>query len=197
MFMIIGLTGGSGTGKSTVTEMFLNSGYVVIDPDKIYAEVIAPRGECIGEIENVFGKDYILPDGNLDRRKMSALVFSDKEKLDILNKITHKYVIERMNDKIKNEGEKDVVIDAPLLFTAGLYKMCDRIVCVVSDEKKRIDRITARDGIDERNALARIKAQMSNQEYIERSDYVIENNGSLDELLRVTLGVIESLKGLK
>ncbi len=195
--MIIGLTGGSGTGKSTVTEIFLKLGYIVIDPDKIYAEVISPKGECIGEIENVFGKAYILPDGNLNRKKMAELVFSNKEKLDILNKITHKYVIERMNDKIKNAGEKDVVIDAPLLFSAGLDSMCDKIVCVVSDDKNRIDRIISRDGIDEESALARIKAQMSNEEYIEKSNYVIENNGSIDELRKQSLDVIESLKGLK
>ena len=195
--MIIGLTGGSGTGKSTVTEIFLNSGYIVIDPDKIYADVIAPKSECIGEIENAFGSEYILPDGNLDRGKMSALVFSNSEKLDILNKITHKYVIGRMNDIINGAGEKDVVIDAPLLFSAGLYKMCDKIVCVVSSEKNRIERIISRDGISEKSALARIKAQMTNEEYIEKSDYVIENNEGLDELQKKTLDVIESLKGLR
>ena len=195
--MIIGLTGGSGTGKSTITDVFMENGYVVIDPDKIYAQVIAPDSACIREIAEVFGDEYILPDGCLNRSKMRTLVFSDKEKLEILNKITHKYVIERMNEEISDAGEKDVVIDAPLLFSAGLYKMCDKIVCVVSSEKKRIGRITARDGIDENSALARIKSQMTNEEYIEKSDYVIENNDGLDELLEKTLSVIESLKGLK
>ena len=128
---------------------------------------------------------------------MSALVFSNSEKLDILNKITHKYVIGRMNDIINGAGEKDVVIDAPLLFSAGLYKMCDKIVCVVSSEKNRIERIISRDGISEKSALARIKAQMTNEEYIEKSDYVIENNEGLDELQKKTLDVIESLKGLR
>lgn len=195
--MIIGLTGGSGTGKSTITDVFMKNGYVVIDPDKIYAQVIAPKSACIREIADVFGDEYILPDGSLNRSKMRTLVFSDKEKLEILNKITHKYVIERMNEEILSVVTKDVVIDAPLLFSAGLYKMCDKIVCVVSSEKNRIDRITARDGIDEKSALARINAQMTNDEYIEKSDYVIENNDSLDELKLKTLSVIESLKGLK
>ena len=195
--MIIGLTGGSGTGKSTITDVFMENGYVIIDPDKIYAQVIAPGSACIREIAEVFGDEYILPDGSLNRSKMRTLVFSDKEKLEILNKITHKYVIERMNDEISGAGEKDVVIDAPLLFSAGLYKMCDKIVCVVSSEKNRVDRIIARDGIDENSALARIKSQMTNDEYIEKSDYVIENNDGLDELLEKTLSVIESLKGLK
>ena len=195
--MIIGLTGGSGTGKSTITDVFIENGYVIIDPDKIYAQVIAPESACIREIADVFGDEYILPDGSLNRSKMRTLVFSDKEKLEILNKITHKYVIERMNEEILGAGKKDVVIDAPLLFSAGLYKMCDKIVCVVSSEKNRIDRITARDGIDEKSALARINAQMTNEEYIEKSDYVIENNDCLDELLEKTLSVIESLKGLK
>lgn len=195
--MIIGLTGGSGTGKSTITDVFMENGYIIIDPDKIYSQVIAPDSACIREITEVFGDEYILPDGSLNRSKMRTLVFSDKEKLEILNKITHKYVIERMNEEILSAGKKDVLIDAPLLFSAGLYKMCDKIVCVVSSEKNRVDRIIARDGIDEKSALARIKAQMTNEEYIEKSDYVIENNDGLDELLEKTLGVIESLKGLK
>lgn len=195
--MIIGLTGGSGTGKSTVTDIFLKCGYVVIDPDKIYRGVVAPGGECIREIAEEFGDEYILSDGSLDRRKMGALVFSDKEKLEILNKITHKYVIEKINEKIAAANGKDIVIDAPLLFSAGLDKMCEHIVCVVADDKKRAQRIMSRDGIDEDIAYARINAQMSNAEYIEKSDYVIENNKSLDELQKQTLGVIESLKGLK
>ena len=195
--MIIGLTGGSGTGKSTVTDIFFENGYVIIDPDKIYTEVIAPKSECISEIADKFGTEYILPDGTLDRRKMRTLVFSDKEKLEILNEITHKYVIEHMNNKIADANGKDIVIDAPLLFSAGIDKMCDCIICVVSDEKNRINRITSRDGIDENSALARIKSQMTNEQYIEKSDYVIENNSGLEELSVKTLEVIESLKGLK
>lgn len=195
--MIIGLTGGSGTGKSTITKVFVENGYVVIDPDKIYQSVIVPESDCIREIANAFGAEYILPDGTLDRRKMGTLVFSDKEKLDILNKITHKYVIERINEKIADANGKNIVIDAPLLFSAGLYKMCDKIVCVVSSDKNRIGRIATRDGIDEKSAFARIKAQMSNDEYIEKSDFIIENNLGLEELNEKTLDVIESLKGLK
>ncbi len=193
--MIIGLTGGSGTGKSTVSKAFENAGYAVIDLDKTYSRVITPPSECLCEISKVFGEKYILQDGTLDRKEMGKLVFSNSEKLDILNKITHKYIIEEMHREIDMAGGKDIVLDAPILFKAGIDKMCDCVVCVVADKNMRVERIVARDGISEEKAVARINAQMTNEEYIEKSDFIIENNGDIDTLNSDTLKLIERLKG--
>lgn len=179
---IIGITGGSGTGKSTVCDILKSYGIDVIDADIIARKIVEKNQPALEEIKNYFGQEYILSDGTLNRKKLGAIVFTDSRKLKILNEITHKYISEYVKAYIKNTKNKVIAIDAPLLFESGLNSECDYILSVLSNEKNRIKRITARDGISEKSARERINSQKNNTFYIENSDCLIYNNSSYNDL---------------
>ena len=174
--MIIGVTGPSGAGKSTVTEyLSKNYGYFIIDADKIAREITSKGSKALDEISEEFGKSYITDDGVLDRKKLGTLVFSSKEKLDKLNRITHKYIID--NIKILAKNNKNAVIDAPLLFETGLEILCDKLILVLCDEKVRIERIMKRDSISYEDAQKRIRSQNNYEDFISKCHIVINNVG--------------------
>ena len=181
--MIIGLTGGSGTGKSTACEYFRNKGFIIVDSDKIARQVCAKGEKCLEEIVEAFGNDILDEDGNLKRKTLGNIVFSNKKKLDILDKITHKHIVLKNMEIIRLNPSSDIVLDAPLLFEAGLGGVCTKTVCVLSDTEKRIERIMARDGISKESALARIKSQPADSFYISLCDYVIYNNSNVADLI--------------
>jgi dephospho-CoA kinase len=182
---IIGLAGGSGSGKGTVSFFLADYGILPIDTDKIYHELISGDSECTRELSVTFGDSIISVDGSVDRRKLSGIVFSDKSKLEMLNKITHFHVLNEVRARItkaKEQGYAAVIVDAPLLFESGFYKECDFMISVIADTETRIKRICSRDAIDTEQAKIRIIAQLSDTYLIENSDYVITNNGDLDDL---------------
>jgi len=179
--IIIGLTGGSGAGKSEVCRAFLSLGIESVDTDKISREATKKGSECLRELTENFSGAILTAYGELDRQKLAELAFSSRENLDLLNKITHRHILNecrRIILDMQNAGRKAVVIDAPLLFESGFDKSCDVIISVVADQKKRIERITARDNITAEQAKTRIKNQKSDAFFIEHSDYVIYNNTS-------------------
>ena len=183
--LVFGLTGPSGAGKGEVADLFASFDIPVLDADKIYHRLLLPPSPCLDEIAHRFGPGVLKPNGTLDRRALSAIVFSDKKELDELNRITHFYVmgeIRRKLDAYRNDGISAVILDAPQLFEAGAEKECNIVVSVLSSRENRIHRILARDGITREEAEQRIDAQKSDAFFRANSDYVIENDRALDDL---------------
>lgn len=182
--MIIGLMGGSGSGKGAACKIFTTLGGYCIDADKT-AHLLMKRGnKCYAEIVDFFGTEILSEDGEINRAILGPIVFSDKEKLKRLNEITHKHIREEIkNDILKNKDKyKFIVVDAPLLVESGLDKAADTVCLIYADTKKRIERIMQRDNISEEKARLRIKNQMSHEEERLYASSLIENNGSLEEL---------------
>ena len=179
--MIIGLTGGIASGKSTVSKYLTEKGFKVYDADKI-AKDISEKISVQKEIVLNFGDKILTEEGKVDRKKLKEIVFADKNKLKKLNAIIHPKVIDFYKElKEKNTDEK-IIFDVPLLFESGIDKFCDKILIVISDYDVQLNRIIERDNIDRELASKIIKSQVSNEERIKKADIVIENNTSLEEL---------------
>ncbi len=181
---IIGICGSSGSGKSTVCLCFEKLGIPILDCDKIYHELVEKPSDCLSEIGEVFGSDLI-ENGYLDRKKLGKIVFNDRKKLDLLNRISHLHVklqLKKRMLELSAESYPACIIDAPMLFEAGLDRSCDAVIAVVADQKVQLSRICARDCIDEESATLRLSNQISSEELKTRADFVIENNGTLSDL---------------
>ncbi len=180
--MIIGLTGGSGSGKTTACKFFKHKGFLIIDSDLVAREVCAPGTYCIGEIKEAFGEDIVDSDGNLKRKELGSIVFSDKEKLSTLNAITHKHIVRRIKEIVSQNKDRNIVIDAPLLFETELHRICTMTVCVLSMEQSRIARIVKRDRISYEEARKRIENQKDEDYYLSRCDYAFYNDLAPEDL---------------
>lgn len=177
MKKIIGLTGGSGAGKTTVSHLFAGLGALVIDADQTAREVVRPGQPALTEIVRTFGTELLLPDGTLDRRMLGDIVFSDPVKLNALNNITHKYITQAIFAAIDAAPDGTVaVIDAAALIESGLHQRCDYVVSVLAEPEARIRRIMARDGLSRTQAKNRINAQKKDEFYIAHSNQVLYNN---------------------
>jgi len=195
---IIGLTGGSGAGKGEVCKAFLSFGIESIDTDKISREVTKKNSECLRELVEHFSGGILTAHGELDRKKLAETAFSSKKNHDMLNKITHKYILnetKRVMLDMEKAGSKAVIVDAPLLFESGFDKDCDVIISVISDLDKRIERIIKRDKITFEQAETRIKNQKSDEFFIENSDYVIYNNSDYAVLYTQVSRIYNSVWG--
>lgn len=182
---VIGLTGQSGAGKTTVSGVFSQNGFAVIDADIISREVTQKGQPCLGELAEAFGSDILNIDGTLNRKKLGGIVFSDKEKLRQLNGIIYPYIIYRIIsriDELSEAGERLILLDAPTLFEANADDLCDLIISVTADEDIRLRRITVRDGITPEAAKRRFESQYSEHFFINHSDFVIKNNKTPDIL---------------
>ena len=182
---IIGVTGPSGSGKTILTEYFAERGITTVDADKLYHSMLIPPSRCLDEIFKAFGSGVFNPDGSLDRAALSGVVFSDPEKLRLLNSTVLRLVLDEIRvilARLKENGEKAVIIDAPTLIESGFDKECDSILCVSAGKDVRVERIIRRDGITKERALRRIAAQKDDSELERLSDFVIENNGDLTTL---------------
>lgn len=180
---IIGITGGSGCGKSYISGILRGRGIPVIDADKVAHEVMEAGKPCCREIIEYFGTKTA--DGGVDRKKLAEIVFADEKKLEMLNKITHKYILESINNRIEHESSDTVCVDGATLIESGMH--CDVMVGVLADVQARRMRIIARDGISPREADARIGAQPADAFYDERCDVIIRNDGgrpNLEELMK-------------
>ncbi len=191
--MIIGLTGGTGTGKSSISKIFENHGFKVIDYDKVTREVYKKSSPCLNEITEAFGKDILNSDGSLNRRVLGEIVFSDKKALDTLNNIVYKYILAYTDDVIKEYKDKKLLLDAPTLFESGLDKRCDKIVGVLAKEDIRIKRVCLRDSLTPGQVKDRINSQKSDSFYRENCDYIIENNHDFCDLEKKAVSLLENL----
>jgi len=195
MTKIIGLTGGSGAGKSTVAKVFALHGARVIDGDIVARSVVEKGKPALVEIIDTFGKQVLLPEGSLNRAKLAKIVFSSQDALHKLNEITHKYITEEICAELKSAKEPVVVIDAAALFESGINRLCDAVVCVTAEKEMRIKRIIARDNLTHQSAKERIEAQKDDSFYIKNSDFCIENNGDEQELFARAAQIINGVKG--
>lgn len=179
---IIGLTGGIGTGKSTVSAYLAQKGCKIIDADLISHQMTEAGSPCLAEIKDAFGEDVFLRDGNLDRKKVGRLVFADAEKKKTLEQIITRRVIEktlRILQDCRARQEALVVLDAPLLFECGMQRYTDETWLVVCRTETRLRRIAARDGLAEEDIQKRIANQMSTEQKEKLADYIIDNSRDL------------------
>lgn len=195
---MIGLTGGIGSGKSTVAKLLAEHGFPVVDADQLAREVVEPGQPALAELAEAFGHDVLLADGSLNRSELAARAFVDKERTELLNAITHPRIQElreRRFQEAKDAGSDAVVYDMPLLVEQGVDKNMDLTVVVDVDVEERIRRLVATRGLTEEDARRRIAAQVADTERLAAADVVIDNNGpvealgeQVDQLVRVIRG---------
>jgi dephospho-CoA kinase len=182
--IIVGLTGSVGTGKSTVTNFFKELGAYIIDWDELARDVIQPHLRAWKEIVEYFGKNFLNEDLTVNRQKLAEMVFSDKEKVAKLNQIVHPEVFredERITNEIKSLDPDALVIkDIPLLFELTRPIFVDKIVVVSVSEQTKLRRLEEK-GMNQEDARSRIKAQLPLEEKIKSADFVINNDGPLEE----------------
>lgn len=182
---IIGVTGGSGAGKGELCRILSAFGVEIIDADKVAHGVIMPGKPAYREVVNAFGSGILGPKGEIDRKRLGAIVFGNKTSLALLSKIVHKYVCQACEEIFNNTTTPVVAVDAAALTEGGMTGLCDLVVGVFANKQTRIDRIMARDSISREAAESRITSQMSDDELKTHVDIAIENNGSTDELARL------------
>ncbi len=185
--MIVGLTGGIVSGKSTVASMFKDLGAKIVDADKLGHSVILPHKPAWEKITRLFGKGILQNDLTIDRGKLGKIVFTNQTLLKKLNEITHPEIIKLIKkeiDFVKNKThnqEKILIIDAALIYEAKMYKLMDKTIVVYINEDEQVKRLAKRNNLSKEDALQRIKSQMPMKEKVKIADYVIDNSNSLDE----------------
>ncbi|MGH7313329.1 MAG: dephospho-CoA kinase [Candidatus Rokuibacteriota bacterium] len=180
-FLLVGLTGGIATGKSTVAAMFRTLGCPIIDADVLARGVVEPGEPALADIVREFGAGVLGADGGLDRKALAAVVFADADRRRRLEAITHPRIRERLASRLAALGRAGfdgvVVFDAAVIVESGTYRQMDRLVVVVADEATQLARLQARDGLDEQEARRRIRSQMPLAEKAKLADHVIDNSG--------------------
>lgn len=196
-FLLVGLTGGIATGKSTVSRMFQDLGCVVIDADVLAREVVQPGEPAHAPVVGEFGPGVVQADGTLDRKRLGAIVFADAEKRKRLEAITHPAIRARLADRLARLADESfrgiVIFDAPVMIESGNYRNMDRLVVVVTDEATQQARLLARDRSDAGQARMRIASQMPVVEKAKLADYVIDNAGDRTATLAETRRVFAAL----
>ena len=193
---LIGLTGTTGSGKGYISAEFAKSGIPSIDTDAIVHRLYREDAECIATLMGQFG-NVSAADGSIDRKKLGVIVFADKDKLDLLNSIVHR-LVRREVDRIclakEQEGVEMLLLDAPLLYEAGMEALCECVIAVTAPRALRLQRICARDGIDQAAAERRMKNQHSDAFFAEKADYVICNDGiaSVPEQVKQIIGELRN-----
>lgn len=182
---IIGLTGGIGSGKSTVAQLFVEEGFPLIDADVIAREVVAAGQPALQELADVFGADILEPSGELNRQLLAQRAFAERETTDKLNAITHPRIQQRTQELFDAYREKDVeavIYDMPLLVDNGLDRAMDWVIVVDVTAEERIRRVVEYRGLDEEDAQRRVKAQIPDGLRLAAADSVIDNNAAIDNL---------------
>ncbi len=193
---LVGLTGQTGAGKTTVSDVFAAKGFAILNADEIARDVVQQGSPCLQEITAAFGSHLLLGDGNLDRKQAAAIIFTDQEAKKRYEEIIFPYITRAIFcaiDTLFNEGKERILLDAPTLFESGLHTACDYVVSVVAEETIRQKRITLRDGMTAEEARRRMSAQHSTEFFRSHADSVLENNGSLAELIAQADALINAL----
>lgn len=199
MSIVVGLTGGIASGKSTVSNMLKKLGFPIIDAD-LEARLAVEKGEpAYREIIENFGEDILLSDGSIDRAKLGSIIFHDTEKRLKLNSIVHPAVRSRVlskKEQAEDAEEKLIVMDIPLLIESRLSSMVEKILLVYVDEETQLKRLMARNHFSEEEARVRINSQMPLKEKIQYADKVINNNGTIEETEAQLLKILTEWKVL-
>lgn len=186
--LLIGLTGASGSGKSLVARELKRRGLTVFDADAIYHSLIAADTPCSRGLAKEFGEDILLSNGGIDRKRLAYIVFASAEdreaRIERLNALTHHYVLEDVRLKLSLLRDVPaVVLDAPTLIESGFHTSCDVVIAVTASEDVRLARIMERDAIDRSAAQRRLEAQRPAAFYEAHADFVLQNDGTEEELL--------------
>jgi dephospho-CoA kinase len=195
--LLVGLTGGIASGKSTVSAMLAERGAEVIDADHIARQVVMPGTPAWCKIREHFGPGVLYPDGQIDRQALADIVFADKTRLALLNEITHPAIFARIADRLEGLHDQDVVVvlDAALLIEAGLAEGVDVVIVTHSPQEIQLERLAAK-GMGTQAASDRIAAQLAPEKRLARADIVIDNSGSLEKLGRRVDEVWQELQRL-
>ncbi|WP_062047810.1 dephospho-CoA kinase [Bacillus sp. JCM 19034] len=192
--MLIGLTGGIASGKSTVSEMFRNFGFPIIDADLIAREVVEPGSVGLNRIVEHFGQNILMDDGSLNRARLGQIIFANDEKRNSLNRITHPLIRERMEEekeRLLKNGVSTIVYDIPLLYESNLFHLVDKVLLVYVDQKTQLKRLMNRNQLNKREAMKRIQSQLSLEQKKERADAIIDNAGSVDETKKQLIALMQ------
>jgi len=196
--LIAGLTGGIATGKSTVSSIFREAGAIIIDADSIARDAVKKNLPAWYEIVRMFGKDALLPDDEIDRAYLGDIIFRDSSKKEILNKIVHPHVIQKVAELIQEIGKEApdsiVILDVPLLIEAEMDKDLEDVILVYTPEWIQIERLIERDGISDEDALLRVRSQMPIEKKKEFATIIIDNSGTLQATKERAHEVFDSLK---
>ncbi|MBR4496939.1 MAG: dephospho-CoA kinase [Acholeplasmatales bacterium] len=197
MKRVIGITGGIASGKSNVSNICKELGYEVIDSDSIVKELSEKNKPLYNAYLKEFGPDFLDLEGNLDKKKLGKLIFNNLELKKKMDKISHPLVVEEIKNRISNINDGLIFVDIPLLYEAKLEYLCDKVICVFLKKKLQVERLMARDGIDEDYALAKIHSQMDLYMKKELADYVINSQGEFSETKKQVVNVINDILGGK
>jgi dephospho-CoA kinase len=195
--IVIGLTGQSGAGKTTVCEVFEENGFDVVNADLISREITAKGFPCLDELVEAFGESILDDGGGLDRRALGDMVFGDAEMLKQLNGITYPYITYEILRRIKEtsaRGGRYILRDAPTLMESRADDYCDLIISVTATEKNRARRISERDGLSSEQIERRFSSQRSERFFMNRSDFIIKNNKSIELLMEKAREVCNKIK---
>ena len=199
--LVVGLTGGLATGKSSIGRILAELGCFLIRADELGHEALARGGAAHQAVIREFGGDILREDGEIDRRKLAAVVFDSPERLDLLNKLVHPAVFRREEELLAEFRAREphgiAVLEAAILIETGNHARCDKVIVAVCREEQQIERATRRDGISREEALARIGRQMPLADKIRYADYVIDTSGEKEETLRQVNGVWVKLRRLE
>lgn len=190
---LIGLTGRSGSGKTTASEAAKELGYLVLDCDRVYAELTSQMTPCLRAIGETFGEDTV-KDGKLYRPALREKVFSDPSAMEKLNALTARFVGEEIHVRTAASSAEYVLLDAPTLFQSGLDPLCDFIVAVVAPEEDCVSRIVSRDGISESEARRRLAHQPSAEFFREHCHGILENDGSREALYKKAIDTFSAIQ---
>ena len=189
---IIAVTGGIGSGKTTVAALYRSLGAKSIDADAISRALTAPGGEGLAPIRQAFGDTVFLEDGTLNRSALGRLVFADREALTKLNAAIHPLITERVTAELKaleTAGEAIALLDVPLLFETGMDRLADAVICVTAPEEVRIHRVCERDGLTREQALRRIRSQNPAETTEKLADYVLPTDSPFDQTRKRALSL--------
>ncbi len=197
--IVFGITGPTGAGKTTVSNIFWDKGVYVIDCDTVAANVTDTDPNCIKELRQAFGDSVFYSDGKLNRIYLANIVFGNDDKLKLLNKITHKYIKEQIEKEIESVDSDIIAIDGAVIIGSPVMDMCKKLVVITADTDIRIKRIMQRDNLSFESAQKRISSQMSNDEYESYADFIIKNNDNvrLEERIEEVYSDIKNFRKTK
>lgn len=197
MSIVVGLTGQTGAGKSTVSRIFAENGFMVINADFVARQVMDKGSPCLAEVVETFGMDILESDGSLDRKKLAGMVFTDKTKLETLNTITYPYITREILQQINifsGMGKSFILLDAPTLFESRADDFCEIVISVLAEKEIRKQRIISRDNLTPEQAQNRMNSQLSEEYFISRSDYTINNNGSPETVCEIARELADKIR---
>ncbi len=197
--MVVGLTGGIASGKSTVSRLFVEAGVPVICADELAREVVKAGSPGLAEIRRAFGDEVIDPQGELDRAAMARVVFHQADRRELLESIIHPRVAkekEKRLTKLQRQGYSLAIVDVPLLYETGWDRFCNLVIVVTVSRETQEERLRARDGMSREDARARVDAQMPIEEKVERADRVVDNSGSVQHTREQIDSLVKELMGM-